>query len=150
MHKLLDNIELLVPVGQSFELHVKGYSMLPMLGFGDDVIIVRRVDAEEHIVGRIAMFRGAQNQIIVHRVLSVTNGVVVLQGDGNIIQTEECQRGEIIGVVDMVRRASGKVIDCTTPRWRRIERLWLSLPRWVRGKMLGAMRRWLDYKRKKR
>ena len=150
MHKVLDNIELLVPVGQSFELHVKGYSMLPMLGFGDDVIIVRRVDAEEHIVGRIAMFRGAQNQIIVHRVLSVTNGVVVLQGDGNIIQTEECQRGEIIGVVDMVRRANGKVIDCTTPRWRRRERLWLWLPRWVRGKMLGAMRRWLDYKRKKR
>ena len=127
MHKVLDNIELLVPVGQSFELHVKGYSMLPMLGFGDDVIIVRRIDAEEHIVGRIAMFRGAQNQIIVHRVLSVTDGVV-----------------------DKVRREGGEVVDCTTPRWRRIERLWLSLPRWVRGKMLGAMRRWLDYKRKKR
>lgn len=150
MHKVLDNIELLVPVGQSFELHVKGYSMLPMLGFGDDVIIVRRIDAEEDIVGRIAMFRGAQNQIIVHRVLTVTNGVVVLRGDGNIVQTEQCQRVEIIGVVDKVRRESGKVIDCTTPRWKRMERLWLSLPRWIRGKMLGAMRRWLDYKRKKR
>lgn len=150
MHKVLDNIELLVPVGQSFELHVKGYSMLPMLGFGDDVIIVRRIDAEEDIVGRIAMFRGAQNQIIVHRVLSVNNGVVVLRGDGNIVQTEQCQRGEIIGVVDKVRRESGKVVDCTTPHWRRRERLWLSLPRWIRGKMLGAMRRWLDYKRKKR
>lgn len=150
MHKVLDNIELLVPVGQSFELHVKGYSMLPMLGFGDDVIIVRRIDAEEDIVGRIAMFRGAQNQIIVHRVLSVNNGVVVLRGDGNIVQTEQCQRGEIIGVVDKVRRESGKVVDCTTPRWKRMERLWLSLPRWIRGKMLGAMRRWLDYKRKKR
>ena len=101
-------------------------------------------------MGRIAMFRGAQNQIIVHRVLSVTNGVVVLRGDGNIVQTEQCQRGEIIGVVDKVRREGGEVVDCTTPRWRRIERLWLSLPRWVRGKMLGAMRRWLDYKRKKR
>ena len=150
MRKVLDNIELLVAVGESFELHVKGYSMLPMLGFGDDVIIVRRIDAEEHIVGRIAMFRGAQNQIIVHRVLSVTDGVVVLRGDGNIVQTEQCQRGEIIGVVDKVRREGGEVVDCTTPRWRRIERLWLSLPRWVRGKMLGAMRRWLDYKRKKR
>ena len=150
MHKVLDNIELLVPVGQSFELHVKGYSMLPMLGFGDDVIIVRRIDAEEDIVGRIAMFRGAQNQIIVHRVLTVNNGVVVLRGDGNIVQTEQCQRGEIIGVVDKVRRESGKVVDCTTPRWKRMERLWLSLPRWIRGKMLGAMRRWLDYKRKKR
>ena len=150
MHKVLDNIELLVGVGESFELHVKGYSMLPMLGFGDDVIVVRRVDAEEDIVGRIAMFRGARNQIIVHRVLSVNDGVVVLRGDGNIIQTEECQRGEIIGVVDKVRRESGKVVDCTTPRWRRRERLWLATPRWVRGKMLGVMRRWLDYKRKKR
>ena len=150
MRKVLDNIELLVAVHESFELHVKGYSMLPMLGFGDDVIIVRRIDAEEHIVGRIAMFRGAQNQIIVHRVLSVTDGVVVLRGDGNIVQTEQCQRGEIIGVVDKVRREGGEVVDCTTPRWRRRERLWLSLPRWVRGKMLAMMRRWLDYKRKKR
>lgn len=150
MHKVLDNIELLVGVGESFELHVKGYSMLPMLGFGDDVIVVRRVDAEEDIVGRIAMFRGTHNQIIVHRVLSVTDGVVVLRGDGNILQTEECQRGEIIGVVDKVRRECGKVIDCTTPSWRRREQLWLSTPRWVRGKMLGVMRRWLDYKRKKR
>ena len=150
MRKILDNIELLVAVGESFELHVKGYSMLPMLGFGDDVIVVRRVDAEEDIVGRIAMFRGTHNQIIVHRVLSVNDGVVVLRGDGNIIQTEECQRSEIIGVVDKVRRECGKVVDCTTPRWRRRERLWLAVPRWVRGKMLGVMRRWLDYKRKKR
>ncbi len=150
MHKVLDNIEHLVAVGESFELHVKGYSMLPMLGYGDDIIIVRRVDAEESIVGRIAMFRGMRGQIIVHRVLSVEKDRVVLRGDGNIIQTEECQRGEIIGVVDKVRRESGKVVDCTTPKWRRRERLWLSTPRWVRGKMLGVMRRWLDFKRKKR
>ena len=150
MHKVLDNIEYLVAVGESFELHVKGYSMLPMLGYGDDIIIVRRVDTKESIVGRIAMFRGMRGQIIVHRVLSVENERVVLRGDGNIIQTEECQRGEIIGVVDKVRRESGKVVDCTTPKWRRRERLWLSTPRWVRGKMLGVMRRWLDFKRKKR
>ena len=150
MHKVLDNIEHLVAVGESFELHVKGYSMLPMLGYGDDIIIVRRVDTKESIVGRIAMFRGMRGQIIVHRVLSVENERVVLRGDGKIIQTEECQRGEIIGVVDKVRRESGKVVDCTTPKWRRRERLWLSTPRWVRGKMLGVMRRWLDFKRKKR
>lgn len=150
MYKVLDNIEHLVAVGESFELHVKGYSMLPMLGYGDDIIIVRRVDTKESIVGRIAMFRGMRGQIIVHRVLSVEKERVVLRGDGNIIQTEECQRGEIIGVVDKVRRESGKIVDCTTPKWRRRERLWLSTPRWVRGKMLGVMRRWLDFKRKKR
>ena len=150
MHKVLDNIEHLVAVGESFELHVKGYSMLPLLGYGDDIIIVRSVDAKESVFCRIAMFRGMRGQIIVHRVLSVENERVVLRGDGNIIQTEECQRGEIIGVVDKVRRESGKVVDCTTPKWRRRERLWLSTPRWVRGKMLGVMRRWLDFKRKKR
>lgn len=150
MQKLLDNIEGIVAIGESFELHVKGYSMLPLLGYGDDIIVVRRVDAEEDIVNRIAMFRGLRGQIIVHRVLSVTDGKVVLRGDGNIIQTEECLRSEIIGVVDKVRRESGKVIDCTTPRWRRHERMWLGVPRWVRGKMLAVMRRWLDYKRKKR
>lgn len=150
MQSLLDNIENVVPVGECFELHVTGYSMLPMLGYGDDVIIVRRVNAEENIAGRIAMFRGSRGQIIVHRVISLDEDIVTLRGDGNIVQTESCRRTEIIGVVEKVRRESGKIIDCTSARWIRREERWLNTPSWLRGKILAIMRHWLDFKRKKR
>ena len=88
MQRLFDNIESIVAEGESFELRVNGYSMLPLLGHRDDVIIVRRVDATEPITSRIAMFRGPKRNIIVHRVLSVDDGIVSLRGDGNLIQIE--------------------------------------------------------------
>ena len=147
MSQALNDIEKVIGVGECFELHVTGYSMLPLLGAGDDHIIVRRIDAEENIVGRIAMFRNSTWGIIVHRVLCVHNDIVVLRGDGNLVQTEQCLRSEIIGVVDKVRRSDDKIVDCTTQKWIRRERRWLSTPRIIRRIVLAIMRRWLDFKR---
>ena len=146
MQRVLDNIEAIIAVGESFELRVNGYSMLPLLGYAGDVIIVRRTSADEDIVGRIAMFRGVKGNIIVHRVLSVDSGVVRLRGDGNTAQVESVQRAEIIGVVDRVRRQSGVIVSCTEKMWRIKERLWLVLPLRVRGHVLAMLRRILDYK----
>ena len=149
MKQVLDNIENIVAEGECFELRVKGYSMLPMLGMGDDVIIVQRVGTEADIVGYVAIFRGSHGQIIVHRVLSVEGDKVVLRGDGNIVQTEVCRRSEIIGIVVKVRRASGKVVDCESRRWRWCERVWLRLPKIVRRYLLAVLRRVAEYKQKK-
>lgn len=148
MQRLFDNIESIVAEGESFVLRVNGYSMLPLLGHRDDVIIVRRVDANEPITSRIAMFRGPKRNIIVHRVLSVDDGIVSLRGDGNLIQIERTPRSEIIGVVESVRRRSGKVVSCTSKSWRRRERRWLSLPIFVRRCVLEVMRRWMNFRNK--
>ena len=146
MQRVLDNIEAIVAVGESFELRVNGYSMLPLLGYAGDIIIVRRTSFDEDIVGRIAMFRGVKGNIIVHRVLSVDGGEVRLRGDGNTAQIESVQRAEIIGVVECVRRQSGAIVSCTTKMWCFKERLWLTLPLRVRGHLLAMLRRMLDYK----
>lgn len=144
MQRILDSIEELVPVGSSFEFCVKGYSMLPLLGHRGDIIIVRRVDADENIVGRIAMFRGKRRNIIVHRVISVVDGEVTLRGDGNLYQVERCPRNEIIGVVESVRRRRGRIVSCTSQKWQRRERRWLRLPLIVRRYALAIMRRILN------
>lgn len=148
MQRLFDNIENLVAEGECFELRVNGYSMLPLLGHRDDVIVVRRVDVTEDISSRIAMFRGPKRNIIVHRVLSVDNGIVSLRGDGNLLQIERTPRNEIIGVVESVRRRSGKVVSCTSESWQRRERRWLALPLFVRRYALAIMRRWLNFRNK--
>lgn len=146
MHRLLDNIESIVPIGECFELRVKGYSMLPLLGYHNDVIIVRRTEPKEDIDGRIAMFRGPKRNIVVHRVVAVDNEGVTLRGDGNILQTERTPRAEIIGVVESVRRGNGKLVSCTSASWRRKEHIWLSLPLVVRRYVLAIMRRWLNFR----
>lgn len=148
MNRVLDNIEELIAVGECFELRVTGFSMLPLLGYGHDTIIVRRTTATEQIERRVAMFRERDGHIVVHRVLSVKDGIVTLKGDGNIRGTEQCPRERIIGVVERVRRGNGRVVSCTTRWWRMRERLWLWQPLIVRRYALAVMRRWIKFKQR--
>lgn len=139
----------LLEVGESFKIVVRGYSMLPMLGFGHDTIILRRVDIKEDIVGRIAMFRNEKGRIVVHRIIGINGGIVSLRGDGNLYQVEQCRREEIIAVLESVVRESGKEISCTSHRWLRQERLWLNTPIWMRRYTLAILRRVADFRNRK-
>jgi len=150
MINLADNLEILVGDSERFEMVVTGRSMLPLLGFGRDSIVMRRVGIEEPILNRIAMFRVPSGKIIVHRVIDVANDVVSLRGDGNLYQIEKCRRDEIIAVLEQVVRHSGKRVSCTTRLWRFRERMWLCQPLIVRRYALAVMHRWLNFRDKKR
>lgn len=139
----------LLDEGTTFKIVVRGYSMLPLLGFAHDTIILRRVDHSEDISGRIAMFRNENGRIVVHRVIGINGGIVSLRGDGNLYQVEQCKREEIIAVLESVVRENGKEISCTSPRWHRKERLWLSTPLWMRRYALAILRRVADFRNKK-
>lgn len=136
--------------GTTFKIVVRGYSMLPLLGFGYDTIILRRVDKSEDISGRIAMFRNENGRIVVHRIIGINGGIVSLRGDGNLYQVEQCQRENIIAVLESVVRENGKEISCTSRSWHRKERLWLSTPLWMRRYALAVLRRVADFRNKKR
>lgn len=143
-----EHIEELVEPGSLFVMHVTGYSMLPLLGYGDDRIVLRRTTANDNILGRIAMFRAKDGHIIVHRVMSIEGEIVTLRGDGNIVQYEHCQRSEIIGVVERVIRQSGREVECGTRWWRLRERIWLGQPTIIRRYALAVIRRWCNFKRR--
>ena len=132
-----------------FKIVVRGYSMLPLLGFGHDTIILRRVDKSEDISGRIAMFRNENGRIVVHRIIGINSGIVSLRGDGNLYQVEQCKREEIIAVLESVVRENGKEISCTSRHWHRMERLWLNTPLWMRRYALAILRRVANFRNKK-
>ena len=94
------------------------------------------------------MFRNDKGQIVVHRVISIENGVVTLRGDGNLYQVEQCPRTEIIAILEGVIRENGKEISCTSKQWRRKERRWLALPLWMRRYILAILRRWCEFRNK--
>ncbi|MBQ8493693.1 MAG: S24/S26 family peptidase [Alistipes sp.] len=145
-----DNIESLVDPGESFKIVVTGYSMLPLLGYGRDTIVVRRTYSDEPIGGRIAMFRAKDRHIIVHRVIAVDGDNVTFQGDGNPYQREHCKRGDVVGVVDEVIREDGRTVSCITRRWRLRECVWLCQHTLVRRYALAILRRLANCKRKNR
>ena len=140
----------LLEEGATFKIVVRGYSMLPLLGFGHDTIVLRCVDKSEDISGRIAMFRNENGRIVVHRIIGINNGIVSLRGDGNLYQVEQCKRDEIIAVLESVVRESGKEISCSSRHWHRMERLWLSTPLWMRRYALAIIRRIADFRNKTR
>lgn len=144
-----DNIESVVAPGELFKIIVTGYSMLPLLGFGRDTIVVRRTDEGEPITGRIAMFRAKDRHIIVHRVVAVRGDEIIFQGDGNPYKREYAKRSDVVGVVEEVIREDGRTVSCTTRQWQRRERVWLSQPAIVRRYALALLRRIANLKRKK-
>ena len=148
--KILAECENLVNVGETFKLHIKGYSMLPLLGRGDDNVIVRRISPSEPIeVGAIALFRAHDRHLVAHRIRHIDGNKITMQGDGNPIATERCRREDVIGIIEGVERNNGKYVSCTSPQWRKKERLWLSMPYIIRRYTLAIMRRWLNLKTKK-
>ena len=95
------------------------------------------------------MFRTTNRRIIVHRVIAIDGDKVTFHGDGNLAQTEECSRKDVIGVVDTVIRQNGKEVSCTTRWWRIRERIWLAQPIIIRRYALAIMRRWLNFKKRR-
>lgn len=135
-------IEELIEIGEIFEMVVTGDSMLPLLGVGRDRLVLRRINDQEDITERIAMFRSDNQQIVVHRVIDVNNNIVTLQGYGNISRVERVERDRIIAVLEQVIRDNNKEIDCLSESWRKKERMWLGLPIWLRKHTLSLIRLW--------
>lgn len=139
----IDRFEEAVEYGECFNIRVDGHSMLPLLGYGKDTIIVRRTRTDEPIVGRIAMYRLGPRHYITHRVVSVEGDTVLLLGDGRITFDEPIKRDMIVGVVEGVIRQNGRKVSCTSRLWRLRERMWLMQPMIVRRYTLAILHRWI-------
>ena len=55
------------------------------------------------------------------------DGRFIMQGDGVCAFYEECTAADIIGVLGMVYRVSGRAVSVSSLRWRILSRLWRSL-----------------------
>jgi SOS-response transcriptional repressor LexA len=139
----IDRLEEFVEYGECFEVRVNGESMLPLLGYGSDTLIIRRVDTHEPIEGRIAMYRPAPNHYITHRVMRTDGNNVYLLGDGRLTYDAPIPRDNIVGIVEGVIRQDGHKESCTSLSWRIRERLWLMQPLIIRRFTLAIIRRWM-------
>ena len=76
---LMPMIDEVIAAGGVFRLYPRGISMLPMLVEGEDS--VELVAAEPYAVGDVLLYRRANGQFVLHRLVGIHKGALVFCGD---------------------------------------------------------------------
>jgi hypothetical protein len=128
----------LVEDGVSVTLPVNGYSMLPfIIGGKESVILQKPADLK---VGDVVLAWVEGCRYVVHRIIRIDGEGVTLMGDGNVVGTEHCGRGDVKAIATHVVDAKGRTHPLYN-RWRRsAAKLWFRM-RPVRRYILGVYRR---------
>ena len=137
---LLEEVRSLLDEGREVVLMTKGSSMLPHIRGGKDS--VRLVKPEGLNVGDIALARVPVKGYVLHRIIAMNGDEVTLMGDGNIVGTEICTRGDVFGIATHAigpmgrerRLGKGRLWVRLLP-YRRFLLRCHKLPRWIIKKL---------------
>ena len=116
---LLAEADDLLSKGIEVVLMTKGNSMLPFIRGEKDSVNLKRFGAVE--VGDIVLARIAPQRYVLHRIFAIDGDVVTLMGDGNLVGTESCRLGDILGTVTEIIRPGGSRKRVTSGAlWRKL------------------------------
>lgn len=98
--------------------------MRPFIRGGRDSVVLRH--SGQIAVGDIVLAHTRERGYVLHRVYRMLPDTLVLMGDGNLREEENCRRGDVIGKVTGIIR-KGRCIDCTSrgERWK--AGIWMRL-----------------------
>lgn len=107
-------------LGRSSEVTVHGWSMRPLIDYGDTVRI--RHGGPEPRAGALVAFRRG-DRIVVHRMLrrlrAGSETVYLCRGDATVRRDPIVRRKSLLGVIEAVRKEGSPAwIDLGRPRWR--------------------------------
>ena len=136
---MLGEVSRFLSEGRSVVIATKGSSMSPFIrGERDSVELLKMPQVN---MGDIVLCQLSPGHYVLHRVHAMEGENITLKGDGNLDATERCTLADVCGTVTAILRRGDKRIDCTTARFARRSRRWVSAPRIVRRYALGIYRR---------
>ena len=104
--------------GKVSELQVYGWSMRPLIDYGDTVVVKHTLDGIR--AGSIIAFKRG-HRIIIHRVLKRMNvgseTVYINKGDANVRRDPLMRERAVLGRVVSIVKKGGKRIDVETTFW---------------------------------
>lgn len=116
---LLAEADDLLSRGIEVVLMTKGNSMLPFIRGEKDSVNLKRFSAVK--VGDIVLARIAPQRYVLHRIFAIDGDAVTLMGDGNLVGTESCRLGDILGTVTEIIRPGGSRKRVTSGAlWRKL------------------------------
>lgn len=117
----LPEVRRLIEEGHTVTIRVKGFSMRPFLeSLRDKVILCAPRNLK---VGDAALAEVSKGCFVLHRVIKIEGSHITLMGDGNIRGTENCERQDVVGVVQSFIR-NGKNISRNNFRWKVYSYIW--------------------------
>lgn len=135
---LLGEVTEMLREGHQVVIMTKGNSMNPFInGEKDSVNLVRRDSISP---GEIVLASIRPGVYVLHRVVSVSDGTVVLHGDGNLTGNEKCRVEDVSGTAFQILKPSGRVVDCLSEKSIGRAAFWNSLPFQVRRYFLAFYR----------
>lgn len=139
--ELIPAFAMLLEEGHTITFIVKGYSMRPFLEHMRDEAKLESAKNKEIRRGDVVLAEVMPQTYVLHRVESISDGVLTLRGDGNAYGREQCRRDDVIAIATEFYRKGRKRPDTTSGlKWRIYSRLWpdSSLLRRI---ILGVLRR---------
>lgn len=133
------NIRNIINSGNSVELKIKGTSMHPTLLNGEHKVVLTSYQKQFLRVGIILLFVYKEKYIL-HRLVSINENQLILQGDNQPYRREYIEEKDIVGMVKYIISPRGKITDCEKKRffiknrlWRPIQQYYLFFVRKTKG-----------------
>ena len=107
---------------------VTGCSMLPFVRPYRDHVMIVAVEAGQLQVGDIVLFPGKYlgGDHCLHRLHRIDGDRVQTFGDGNLRPDHWQPKSQLLGKALLIKRGR-LTIDCESPRWQTVFRMWRSL-----------------------
>ena len=125
MEQLAPVIEETLKGGGTFEIAVKGTSMLPLLVEGRDTVVLGAVSGPLE-KDDIPFYRRTDGAYVLHRVRKAENGTYTMCGDNQWVEETGVSHSQIVGKAVSIRR-KGREFSVTAKRYRFYCALWRFL-----------------------
>lgn len=135
---MLAEVKNLLDEGREVIILTKGSSMRPFIFGDEDSVLLKKHD--DYKVGDIVLAEILPDKWVLHRINARKEDRILLKGDGNLIGTERCMVSDIAGAVEKIIKPR-REIDCTTEKFARLSRRWVSRSVTDRRIRLGIIRR---------
>ena len=112
--------------GHDVTINVKGLSMRPFIDQHRHKVFLQ--PCHHYRVGDIVLAETDSGHYVLHRIISLSDQEVILQGDGNCRGTEHCTPAGLLGRCKLIiRKRDGKTGDPYTPLQCRLALVWRHL-----------------------
>lgn len=130
---LLPEVARLIEEGHTATITVRGNSMNPFLVDRRDRITLGGFTSEDLQPGASVLARDTTGRIVFHRIIRRSGETLILQGDGNLLQTEETSVSQVMGLMTTAIRKDKEYL-ADSKVWKRYSYWWLKLTparRWL-------------------
>ena len=136
-----EQVEEMLLQGKQVRIKVHGVSMMPTIRNGRDSVTIEPIAKR----GKISLYDIVlfcyNGTHILHRVVAIDGDRVTTRGDGSYYAEEQCNDRDIVGVVTLIHKANGKVVNPYSSFCKLYAKLWSSLPAPLRRLSLRILKK---------